>query len=65
MKLLLDENLSWRLAKKMKVVFPEVVHVSSLNLKMPAKDLFIWQYAKERNFVIVNLNSTLNMSNRF
>lgn len=54
MKLLLDENISWRLVKKLSSVFPETIHVSSLNIVQPANDTAIWNYAKLNNYTIVS-----------
>ena len=54
MKLLLDENLSWRLIKKLFSIFPEVVHVSSLQISQPANDISIWNYAEKNGFTIVS-----------
>jgi len=54
MKLLLDENLSWRMVKKLSPYFSEVVHVSSLKINQPATDISIWNFAKENGFTIVS-----------
>jgi predicted nuclease of predicted toxin-antitoxin system len=48
MKLLLDENLSWRLAQKLTPFFTEVSHVSAIKTEQPAADISIWNYAKEK-----------------
>lgn len=53
MKLLLDENLSWRLIKKVSLVFTEVTHVNSLQINQPASDISIWNYAKANGYTIV------------
>jgi predicted nuclease of predicted toxin-antitoxin system len=53
-KLLLDENLSWRMVNKLGVVFPEVVHVTSLNISQPASDISIWDFAKKNGYTIVS-----------
>jgi predicted nuclease of predicted toxin-antitoxin system len=37
MKLLLDANLSWRIISKIESHFDEILHVSQLPLKQPAK----------------------------
>lgn len=54
MKLLLDENLSWRLVKKLSNVFSKVIHVSSLPLNKPASDISIWNFAKSEGYTIVS-----------
>lgn len=53
MKLLLDANLSWRLARTLKTIFPDTVHVTEVNLPAPAKDSVIWEYAKTHHFIIL------------
>jgi len=51
-KLLLDQNLSPRLAKKLQEEFDSIVHVDELDISK-ASDIIIWDYAKENGFVIV------------
>lgn len=53
MKLLLDDNLSWRLEKILEKVYPDSRHVRNTNLPVPAKDTEIWEYALINNFVLV------------
>ncbi|MCB0631873.1 MAG: DUF5615 family PIN-like protein [Saprospiraceae bacterium] len=53
MKLLLDANLSWRLAKLLSPPFDDVVHVDRTELVQPATDSDIWGWAKSNNAVIV------------
>jgi predicted nuclease of predicted toxin-antitoxin system len=53
-KLLLNENLSWRMIKKLKPFFDEVVHASELKIIQPADDISIWNYAKKNGFTIVS-----------
>lgn len=52
MKLLLDANLSYRLVKKLAVAF-ECIHVTRTGLENPAKDIDIWQWAKNNDYLIV------------
>jgi predicted nuclease of predicted toxin-antitoxin system len=64
MKLLLDANISWRLAEKLKLHFEECFHVDHIGLEMPATDTEIWNYALANNFIIVtNDEDFLNFSN--
>lgn len=56
MKLLFDENLSYKLVSLIKEVFPDSDHVSLLNLQQ-AKDYQIWKYAKKNSFVVVTKDS--------
>jgi predicted nuclease of predicted toxin-antitoxin system len=53
-KLLLDENLSWRMIKKLSPFFEEVVHASDLKIIQPADDISIWNYAKKNGFTILS-----------
>ena len=54
MKLLLDENLSWRMIKMLSPIFSEVVHSAELKIKQPADDILLWDYAKKNGFTIVS-----------
>ena len=54
MKLLLDENLSWRMIKLLTPIFTEVIHASELKIKQPADDISIWDYAKKNGFTILS-----------
>lgn len=54
MKLLLDENLSWRMIKKLTPFFTEIVHASELEIIQPANDISIWNYAKKNGFTILS-----------
>ncbi len=56
MKLLLDQNISYRLLKKISDVFPDSGQVLQLGLNN-APDMEIWSFAKENDFVIVTFDS--------
>ena len=53
MKLLLDANISWRLCARLKSYFEDCVHVDHIELKVPAGDLEIWNYALKNKLTIV------------
>lgn len=53
MRLLLDANISWRLADKLKLHFDDCKHVDYIGLEVPASDINIWRYALENNMIIV------------
>lgn len=53
MKLLLDENLSRRLLRRLADHFPGSLHVADLALQ-GASDLAIWTAAREGEFVLVS-----------
>jgi predicted nuclease of predicted toxin-antitoxin system len=55
-KLLLDENLSRRLVRRLVDLFPESAHVSSLGL-LQAADVAVWEYAKRNGFAIVTADA--------
>jgi predicted nuclease of predicted toxin-antitoxin system len=52
LKLLVDENLPPRLADELADLFPESVHVSSVDLGS-TPDEVIWEYAKANGFIFV------------
>jgi predicted nuclease of predicted toxin-antitoxin system len=54
MKLLLDANVSWRLAARLKLHFTDCFHVDYVGLTVPAKDIEIWNYALANDCVIVS-----------
>lgn len=56
MKLLLDENTSYRALKLLKEHFPGSVHVNSVGVPLRT-DQAIWQFAKEKGFIIVTFDS--------
>ena len=56
MKLLLDQNVSYRLVKKIELIFPESQHVSKLGL-LNKPDLDIWEFARREDYVIVTFDS--------
>jgi len=57
MKIILDANISWKLANKLKPYFCECAHVDLIGLNVPASDVDIWSYALENDFVIITKDS--------
>jgi predicted nuclease of predicted toxin-antitoxin system len=57
MKLLLDANLSWRLAPLLSKHFGECIHVNKTGLPVPAKDTEIWDFAAANGYTIVTQDS--------
>lgn len=55
MKLLLDQNLSFRLARSLQDFPIEVDHLSSLGL-LNFKDHDVWAFAKKNNYAIVTFD---------
>lgn len=56
MKLLLDQNLSYRLLARLDSIFPGSTQVHRLGLEH-ADDAFLWQLAKRDGFTIVTKDS--------
>jgi predicted nuclease of predicted toxin-antitoxin system len=56
MKLLLDENLSDRIVRKIVDLYPGSAHVKTLALNN-TDDGMIWEYAKTNDFAIVSKDS--------
>ena len=50
MKLLFDENLSFKLVAKLADIFPDAIHARDL---LARDDVNIWQFAKENQRVII------------
>lgn len=56
MKLLFDDNISYRIVKQLIDSFPDSLHVSRTGLATPAPDRLIWEYARQNNFLIVTFD---------
>jgi predicted nuclease of predicted toxin-antitoxin system len=56
MKLLLDENLSRRLVRRIADLFPDSKHLGTVGL-LQAKDMDVWTYAKSNGFSIVTADA--------
>jgi predicted nuclease of predicted toxin-antitoxin system len=56
MKLLFDQNLSWRLPQKLADLYPDSQHIREAGMK-ESEDIDIWEYAKANGFVIVTKDS--------
>lgn len=53
MKLLFDQNLSWRLPGKLADLYPDSRHIREVGLKQ-SEDVDVWEYAKSNGFMIVS-----------
>ncbi len=58
-KLLFDQNLSYRLVQKVHEAYPDSVHVAALKMDR-VNDFEIWKYAKQNGYVIVTKDSDFN-----
>ena len=56
MKLLFDQNLSYRLVRKLEDLYPNSVHVRDVGLET-ADDADVWNYAKTNVLIIVSKDS--------
>ena len=56
MKLLFDQNLSFKLCDRLADLFPNSSHVRLLGLERTA-DRALWQYAGESSFTLVSLDA--------
>jgi predicted nuclease of predicted toxin-antitoxin system len=56
MKLLFDENLSYKLVRLLADLFPDSIHVRDVGLKA-AEDSEIWKYAQDNSFIICSKDS--------
>lgn len=59
MKLLFDQNISIRLVRRLRDVYPDASHVSLVGLDR-ASDEAVWKYAKKENYIIVTKDSDFN-----
>jgi len=56
MKLLFDQNISYRIIKNLSNSFPEAKHISQVGL-LDSTDTGIWEYARQNGFCIVTFDS--------
>ncbi len=56
MKLLLDQNISFRIVSKIRDIFPGTCQVRELGLEN-SKDLVIWEYARTNGFCILTFDN--------
>jgi predicted nuclease of predicted toxin-antitoxin system len=59
MKLIFDENISFKLCKRLNDIYPGSTHVRFVGLETN-DDNVIWQYALKNKFVIVTQDSDFN-----
>jgi len=55
-KLLLDENLSHRLVRRIADLFPDSAHIATERM-LQAPDAVVWEYAKANGFAIVTADA--------
>ena len=59
MKLLFDENISFKLCQRLEDIYPDSTHVRFVSLEHET-DAEIWQFAKEGDYIIVTQDSDFN-----
>lgn len=59
MKLIFDENVSFKLCKRLEDIYPNSTHVRFAGLEKE-NDSYIWEYAKDNHFIIVTQDSDFN-----
>ena len=64
MKILIDENLSWRVKKSLSQYFTEVTHISDFR-KLAESDQQIWDWSKKSNYPILRLIYLYKKSQRY
>lgn len=60
MRLLFDQNISYRVVKQLKGLLPECVGVKEVGL-LNADDFEIWEYAKQQNYTVVTFDKDIPM----
>lgn len=58
MKLLLDQNLSYKLCKQLADIYPQSQHVRLLGMAQ-VQDHVIWDYARVNHFVLVSYDEDI------
>jgi len=53
MKVLLDANISWKLAEILEPIYGKCDHVDLIGLNVPATDKDIWNYALNNGYIII------------
>lgn len=56
MKLIFDNNISYKIIKKLDLPNTETIHVSNTSLSKPAADVDIWKYAKQNDYTIITFD---------
>lgn len=58
-KLLFDQNLSYKLVQRLKNIYPDSIHIASVNLDK-SSDIDVWKFAKKNGYIIVTKDSDFN-----
>lgn len=58
MRLLFDQNISFRVVKRLKATFPNVMSVRECGL-LKADDYQIWEYARQNDYTVVSFDKDI------
>ncbi len=58
MRLLFDQNISYRVVKQLKSTLPDIVGVKEVGL-LDADDFEIWEYARQQNYTVVTFDKDI------
>jgi len=58
-KLLFDQNLSYKLVSRLEDIFPNSIHIATIGLDK-SSDMDVWKFAKENEYTIVTKDSDFN-----
>ncbi len=61
MKLLIDANLSWRLARLLEDDFAGITHVVNTGLQEFSSDTVIWNFAKQNGYAVITNDDDFNL----
>lgn len=64
MKILIDNNISFRIAVRLNKSISECKHVSDFNLDINTEDAVIWDFAKKSGYVILTKDNDFEAMSR-
>ncbi len=59
LKLLFDENISYKLSQRLADIFSDSKHLKAFQLEKQ-EDIQIWEFAKREDFIVVTQDSDFN-----
>jgi predicted nuclease of predicted toxin-antitoxin system len=59
LKLLFDENISYKLCQRLADIFPNSKHIKAFQLEK-REDILIWEFARREDFIVVTQHSDFN-----
>ncbi len=58
-KLLFDQNLSYKLVSRLENIYPDSTHIAAIGLDK-SSDIDVWKFARENKYIIVTKDSDFN-----